>query len=168
MIFFWQIIVLLTTIIYIAINSHTHINPWIVPNLPLAILITIFTHRFFTSALVGVIPITILFGLSSNENSITFLLIFIIILISGSLIIFPQKDLFNNHIKMALVATLTGAFSSLIYILLLMLATDDLSLISSLHPQILSTIFITGVTTGILAFALNYIMDNRKYRNYLN
>ena len=165
MIFFWQIIVLFTTVIYISIYSHTGINPWIVPNLPLAILITIFAHRFFTSALVGIIPITILFGLSSNESSITFLLIFIIVLISGSLIIFPQKDLFNHRVKISTIATITGAVTASIYTFLLMLATDDLSLISSLHKQILTTVFITGITTGMLTFALSHILGTRKYLN---
>lgn len=165
MIFFWQIILLLATLIYISINSHTDINPWIIPNLPLAILIAIFTHRLFTSALIGIIPITILLGLNSNESAITFLLVLIIVLISGSLIIFPQKDLLNHRIKLSTVSMITGALSSLIYIFLLMLATDDLSLISSLHQQIFTTAFITGVTTGVIVFAMSYISNNRKYVN---
>ena len=165
MIFFWQIILLIATLIYISINSHTDINPWIVPNLPLALLIAIFTHRLFTSALIGVIPIAFFLGLSSSESTITFLLILIIILISGSLIIFPQKDLLKHRIKLSTVSMITGAFSSLIYIFLLMLATDDLSLISSLHQQILAVVFITGVTSGLMALAMSYISNNREYVN---
>tara|TARA_B100000029_G_scaffold516646_2_gene632225 strand:- start:1659 stop:2156 length:498 start_codon:yes stop_codon:yes gene_type:complete len=163
LIFFWQIFVLFGTLIYITINSNPDVNPWIIPNLPLAILITMFIHRFFTSALVATMPITILLGLSSNEDNITFLLVLITVLISGSLIIFPQKNLLNQRMKMFTIATLTGVITSLIYIFLLMLVTDDLSLIVSLHQQIISAILITGITTGALTFILSSVLNNREY-----
>ena len=75
------------------------------------------------------------------------------------------RVLYLPTLKMSTISTITGAVTALIYTFLLMLATDDLSLISSLHKQILTTVFITGITTGMLTFALSHILGTRKYLN---